>query len=145
MARSNHPHSKPSPLGWAKESRAVGPLMGRLKEPLQLLPMFDAFLRQVPPSVGESETGIKDTPRHVEKRFQDMMLARSPGERLAMACGMFATARSLVLAGIRAGHGELNRAETRRQLFLRFYEKDFEPEKREKILEHLSRADEALL
>ena len=62
-----------------------------------------------------------------------------------MACRMFATAKSLVLAGIRAGHGELNRAETRRQLFLRFYEKDFEPEKREKILEHLSKTDEALL
>ena len=95
-------------------------------------------------SVGGSEAGMKDTPRHIENRFREMMLARSPGGRLAMACGMFATARSLVLAGIRNTHGELNSVETRGQLFLRFYGMDFEPEKRERILEHLCKAEEAL-
>ena len=39
---------------------------------------------------------MKDTSDAIEAKFREMILARSPSERLAMACGMFATAKELV-------------------------------------------------
>jgi len=80
---------------------------------------------------------MKDTAPDIEKRFREMMLSRSPGERLAMACRMFSTAKSLVLAGISQEPEEQQREGIRRRLFLRFYRDDFGPAERKKILEHL--------
>jgi len=81
---------------------------------------------------------MKDTPEAVEKRFREMMMARSPAERLAMACRMFSTAKALVRAGLLHKHGHLEPQELRRHIFLRFYGNDFSKEECERILDVLA-------
>ena len=44
---------------------------------------------------------MKDTPDHVARRYEAMLLALPPGRRVAMALRMFGTARALVEAGLR--------------------------------------------
>ena len=66
-------------------------------------------------------------------------MAKSPGERLAMACCMFETFKALILAEIRATNRNLTERDVRKQLFLRLYGQDFGPEQRERILAHFDR------
>lgn len=81
---------------------------------------------------------MNDTSAAVDARFRQMMLARSPGERLAMACRMFATARTLVRSALLREHGPLDRLQLRRLTFERLYGRDFTDTEREKILRHLT-------
>ena len=69
---------------------------------------------------------MNDGAARVETRFSQLLMARSPAQRLAMSGHMFATARSLVCAGILKKHGSLNPGELRVLLFRRLYEQDFE-------------------
>ena len=68
---------------------------------------------------------MSDTSMNVEARIRKLMLARSPGKRLATACDMFATAKALVRAGIAKEVGPKGPATMREHLFLRLYGKDF--------------------
>lgn len=81
---------------------------------------------------------MKDTPDKIERKFRDMLLARSGEERLKMGFSMHATARALVKASI----SEKNPVAVNRELFLRFYGEEFEPEARDKILRALRKAAE---
>lgn len=80
------------------------------------------------------EEAMSDTSVEVEERFRKLMLARSPAERLAMACGMFATAKTLVRAGILEEHGLIDPYELREHVFLRFYGQDLGKAEKAKIL-----------
>lgn len=76
--------------------------------------------------------------RDGEDRLRGMMQARSPIERLTMACRMFATARTLMLAGMgETRGGEPRGAALRARLFVRLYGGDFDSTQSERILEHL--------
>jgi len=77
---------------------------------------------------------MSDTSVDVEARFQKLMLARSPGERLAIACDMFATAKALVRAGLPKEVGSKEPNQLREHLFLRLYGKDLQETEKEKIL-----------
>ena len=81
---------------------------------------------------------MKDTSDAVEAKFREMVLARSPAERLAMACGMFTTAKALIRAGLLQECGDLDRAELRRRIFFRLYGDDFDEVDKEKILSLLT-------
>lgn len=70
----------------------------------------------------------------IEARFRKLMLARSPEERLAMACDMFATAKALVRAGIVKEVGLKGPIQMRERLFLRLYGKDLPETEKAKIL-----------
>ncbi len=73
---------------------------------------------------------MNDTPADIETRFRELILARSPAQRLAMAGRMFATAKALVRAGLLDMHGIIDPVDLRKHLFLRLYGRDFaEPEK----------------
>ncbi len=54
-----------------------------------------------------------------------------------MGSSMFSSARALVLAGIAERTPQLSPAETRVQLFLRFYGRDFSPEATARIVARL--------
>jgi hypothetical protein len=69
---------------------------------------------------------VKDTPDHVARRYEAMLLALPPGRRVAMALRMFGTARALAEAGLRAG-GVTNPREIRRRLILAFYGDELTP------------------
>jgi len=81
---------------------------------------------------------MRDTSVQVEAEFRELIMARSPSERLAMACRMFETAKSLVLAGILREHGPLPPQALRRHLFMRLYGEDFDHDERERIAQYLS-------
>ena len=65
--------------------------------------------------------------------YRELLLARSPSQRLAMACEMFSTAKALVRAGIEQEHGPLEPEELRQRMFLRLYGQDFSEAEKEKI------------
>ena len=77
---------------------------------------------------------MSDTSMDVEARFQKLMLARSPGKRLVMACDMFTTAKAMVLAGIPEEVSLKGPNQVREYLFLRLYGKDYPESEKAKIL-----------
>ena len=77
---------------------------------------------------------MKDKSRDIDAHFQEMIMARSPQERLAMACRMFDTAKALVRAGIEKEYGSLPPDKLREHVFLRFYGKVFGKAERAAIL-----------
>lgn len=81
---------------------------------------------------------MKDTPAGIEATFLDLMMSRSPSERLAMACRMFDTGKALIQAGILDECGELEPGELRRRMFLRLYPQDFAQDEKEQILASLA-------
>ncbi len=82
---------------------------------------------------------MTDTPEHIERRFREMMMARSPVDRLKTACDMFTTAKALMLAEIHDTSPDATPAEVRKLLFLKMYGQDFSPERQAKILAYLER------
>lgn len=57
---------------------------------------------------------MTDTTPDVDARVDALLRERTPTERLRMATGMYATARMLMIAGIRAQYGSLSDTELRR-------------------------------
>ncbi len=79
---------------------------------------------------------MTDTSSEVLSRYRTQLLALSPGERLAMASRMFATAKALALAGLQLDR-ELAATSVREQLFRRFYEGEFDALEFDRIVEYL--------
>jgi hypothetical protein len=77
---------------------------------------------------------MSDTHPSVESRFHEMIMSRSPEERLRMGCSMFDTAKEIVRSSIRERNPNLSEREMRKEIFLRFYGNDFSPQQKEKIL-----------
>ena len=77
---------------------------------------------------------MKDTSPEIEQRYREMLLQRSGEERLKMGCSMHETAKALVRASIVEKSPNISPADLRKALFLRFYDNDFDPETRERIL-----------
>ena len=69
--------------------------------------------------------------------FRRMIMELSPGERVAMARGMFSEAKAHVRAGIISECGGKEPADLKRRIFLSFYGSDFEAPELKKILLHL--------
>ena len=73
----------------------------------------------------------------LENLYIEMLMALSPGERLLMACRMYDTAKTLMIAGIRMQMPEANEAQVNAQFFLRMHGSDFTPEELAKIMREL--------
>lgn len=78
----------------------------------------------------------------VESDFARLLMDRTPAQRLAMACGMFATAKSLACAGILATHGTLTPDALREHLFIRFYGQEFGEAERASIFDSWKMAEQ---
>lgn len=74
-----------------------------------------------------------DTSAEIQAKYQEMLMALSPGERLAMACRMFDTARALVVAGLQTEENPEGHCLAAR-IFLRLYGSDFAPQERDRIV-----------
>jgi hypothetical protein len=81
---------------------------------------------------------MSDTSTGIEQRYREMLMSKSPAERLKMASRMFDSARKLVMAGILKEEGHIDTLRLRAQLFLRMYGNDFTAAKREKIIKKIS-------
>jgi hypothetical protein len=80
---------------------------------------------------------VNDTPDAIEARVAALFAARSGGERVRMACEMFATARALMVAEIRQREPDLSDAELRVRIFERTYGGDLDPSIRARIIARL--------
>lgn len=77
---------------------------------------------------------MHDTPTRIEQRYKEMLLSRSPAERLRMASRMYDTGRKLVIAGIQKESQQLSDSQLRRQFFLRLYGNSFPSADIERIM-----------
>lgn len=84
---------------------------------------------------------MNDTPPEVERRYRAMLLERSGPERVKMGASMLATARALMLAGVRGASPAISPGALRRALFLRLYGADFDDAERDRIAERIGRED----
>ena len=83
---------------------------------------------------------MDDTPEAVKELYRSMLMARTPSERARMASDMHAVAKRIVLSSLPKG---LSEGERMRQLFLRFYEDDFDAATAQKIGDRVAQAAEA--
>lgn len=74
---------------------------------------------------------MKDTNEMIEKIYNEMIMKKTPEERLKMCFSMLNTARRIVLST------QKNKKNWRKDLFLRFYGFEFNRSQREKILQSL--------
>jgi hypothetical protein len=77
---------------------------------------------------------MDDTSDEIKEHYREMLMSKTPAERLGMASRMFDTARQLAISGILAERPHLNPAELRAHLFLRMYGSDFSSEEIKKIM-----------
>ena len=78
-----------------------------------------------------------DTPEYVEQLYYDMIMSRTPEERLGMASSMFESCRALVAAGIESDGKTRTPAELRAEVFRRIYAEDFPAEEMERIVDEM--------
>ena len=71
---------------------------------------------------------MNDTSPEVRRLYHEMLMRKSPEERLRMGFSMNRFVRRIVLSSIG------DRDDWREQLFLRYYKNDFTPQERERIL-----------
>lgn len=71
---------------------------------------------------------MKDTNEKVERIYNQMIMNKTPEERVKMCFSMLNTARRIVLSTIK------DKKNWRKEMFLRFYGDEFSPTQREKII-----------
>ena len=79
-----------------------------------------------------------DTHPEVYVRYRDLMMSKSGQERLLMGCSMYNTAKQIVRNAISNNRPGITEEEMTKEIFLRFYGKEFSPSDREKFLKLLT-------
>ena len=87
----------------------------------------------------DGHENMGDTPEHIEQMQYDMIMSRTPAERMAMASSMFESCRRLVAAGIQCDGKPRTPAELRVEVFRRIYADDFAPEEMDVIVREMLR------
>lgn len=83
---------------------------------------------------------MNDTSLKTQKFYFETMMARSGEERFLMGISACQSARRIVLSSL---PDHLSETERRVQYFLRLYEQDFTPEKRDNIIARIRRDGES--
>jgi len=79
-----------------------------------------------------------DTHPDVAIRFRDLMMSKTGQQRLLMGCSMYDTAKKIVRSAIHNSHPEITDEEMKKEIFLRFYGKEFSRADKEKFLSNLA-------
>jgi len=79
-----------------------------------------------------------DTHPDIAIRFRDLMMSKTGEERLLMGCSMYDTARQIVRSSIYNNRPEITDDEMKKEIFLRFYGREFSRADREKLLTALT-------
>jgi hypothetical protein len=74
---------------------------------------------------------MKDTSEKMEKIYNEMIMKKTPEERVKMCFSMLNTARRIVLSTIK------DKKNWRKEMFLRFYGDEFSNPQKEKIIHAL--------
>ncbi len=80
---------------------------------------------------------MNDTHPEMAVRFRNLMMSKTGQERLLMGCSMYDTAKEIVRSSIHNGHSGITEADMRKEIFLRFYGREFSHAEREKIISAL--------
>ena len=80
---------------------------------------------------------MKDTSEEFEIRFRNMIMRRSPEERLLMGSSMFDTAKQIVRSSIMEQYPKILPKEMKEKIFLRFYGMEFSEIDKKKIAKGL--------
>ena len=77
---------------------------------------------------------MTDTPPEMEAKMREMMMKKTPAERLHMGCSMFDMAKRLVVSSILQKDPHTSPKSLKKEIFLRFYGNDFDEATKKKIL-----------
>ncbi len=80
---------------------------------------------------------MEDTSPEMSEKMRELFRQKTLLERLEMGCSMYDTSKYLIAHAILRENPTISKALLRRELFLRFYGDDFDPEEQEKIIEYL--------
>lgn len=80
---------------------------------------------------------MDDTSPKMAEKMREMIRKKTPSERLEMGCSMYETSKYLITRAILEANPEISKGDLKRELFLKFYGDDFDPETCEKIIKHL--------
>ena len=86
---------------------------------------------------------MKDTSAAIKIRFQNMIMKRSPEERLLMGSSMFDTAKQIVRSSIMEQYPKILPKEMKGKIFLRFYGMEFSEADKKKILNEMATFEDA--
>ena len=81
---------------------------------------------------------MSDTHPDVAVRFRDLMMSKTGQQRLLMGCSMYDAARQIVRSSIYNDRPEITDEEMKKEIFLRFYGREFSRADREKFLSVLT-------
>lgn len=81
---------------------------------------------------------MNDTTAKIKLLYNEMLLSKSPLERLRMASRMYDSAKKLVISGLLKDRKHLDPSRLRGELFLRIYGNDFSVTVRKRIMEKIS-------
>lgn len=79
---------------------------------------------------------MRDTPPAVDAMYREILMSRTPADRVRMAASMYDAAKAIIRAGIPAECWETE-ADLRLEVFRRMYRQDFSPEEMKRIVEAL--------
>ncbi len=75
---------------------------------------------------------MKDTSDKIESIYNDMLMKKTPEERIKMCFSMLNTAKKIVLSTFK------DKKNWRQEMFLRFYSDDFTKDQKKKIITALN-------
>jgi len=78
-----------------------------------------------------------DTHPDVAIRYRDLMMSKTGQQRLLMGFSMYDTAKQIVRSAIYNSRPDITGVEMKKEIFLRFYGKEFSRDDREKFLSAL--------
>ena len=80
---------------------------------------------------------MDDTSTKIKQLYNEMLLSKSPFERLRMASRMYDSVKKLAISGILKERPHLDTSRLRAELFLRIYGNDFSATDREQIMKKI--------
>lgn len=81
---------------------------------------------------------MHDAAPEIEAKMKELIMTKSGEERLIMGCSMFSFARKMALASILEEYGDnAPPGIIKKELFLRFYDRDMDRETLDKVTHHL--------
>jgi len=80
---------------------------------------------------------MDDTPTKIKELYNEMLLSKSPLDRLRMASRMYDSVKKLAISGILMEKKHLDPPRLRKELFLRIYGNDFPAAERERIMKKI--------
>ena len=80
---------------------------------------------------------MNDTPAKIRQLYNEMLLSKSPLERLRLVSRMYDSVQKLAISGILKERRNLDPPRLRRELFFRIYGNDFPSADRERIVKKI--------